>query len=83
MSNYNQIIYTALTDNGIFADLEELESNIDLRDYIIDSYQYVSFIITLEDLLGIEFPDEFLQYDILSSVEGLVAALKNIVGNSK
>ncbi len=46
-----------------------------ISDYITDSIQFLNFIISIEQLLGIELTDDFLKVDILSSANGLANKL--------
>lgn len=63
-------IIEILDVNGIFIDNENLVYDIDLREYITDSIQFISFIVELEKLLDMEFPDEMILYDNLASLNG-------------
>ncbi len=42
-----------------------------ISDYIVDSYQFISFIVSIEKKLDTTLPDDFLSYDILQSAIGL------------
>ena len=63
-------IFEILDEAGIFVDLCDFEKDLDLREYIVDSLQYVYFIVELENRLGIELPDEILLYENLTSING-------------
>lgn len=54
--------------------------NTDLRDYINASVIFISFIVELEDSLQIEFPDELLLTDILSSLGSFCKIVEELVG---
>lgn len=43
--------------------------NVDLRLYIIDSMQFISFIISVEERFDIEFPDEMLLMENIESLD--------------
>jgi acyl carrier protein len=53
----------------IFDNTEEGDMN--LQNYVVDSLQFVDFIVRLEDKFHITFPDEFLDYNVLLSWNGL------------
>ena len=53
-----------------FVIFDDIDNDFDLRDYIIDSLQYMQFIVSIEEKLGIQLEDEFLSYDIISSIHG-------------
>ena len=44
------------------------ETDIDLQEYIVDSLQFISFILSVEESFGIEFPDEMLQIENIKSL---------------
>ena len=51
-------INTVLCDMGIL--VPDDNNDIDLSEYIIDSLQFISFIVEIENKFGIEIPDELL-----------------------
>lgn len=65
-----KFIYEILDENGIYVDPCEKEEDLDLREYLADSLQYVYFIVEMETRLGGELPDEVLIYENLASVNG-------------
>ena len=52
-------------------------SDLDLRDYIFDSIQFISFIVEIEKIFYIEIPDEYLLYDSISSLYSFAKIIKN------
>ena len=50
-------LLTIFEDIGVIVDQE---NDFDIQDYIMDSLVYMSFIISVEQKLVIEIPDEFL-----------------------
>lgn len=75
--NAREKILEILEANGIFVDKEKIEDDIDLREYITDSIQFISFIVEIEKELKMEFPDEFLLFDKIASLNGF----SNIIGS--
>lgn len=65
-----QCIFNVLNESGIYIDECEKNKDIDLREYLVDSLQYVNFIIEMEAYLGYELPDEVLAYESLASING-------------
>ena len=63
-------IFEILDENGVYVDQSDIEEDLDLREYIVDSLQYVYFIVELENRLGLELPDEILLYENLASING-------------
>ena len=47
----------------------EPQNDFDIRDYIIDSIQFMEFIIGIESVLQFELTDDFLNYDLLASMD--------------
>lgn len=70
INEIKKLIYDILDENGIYIASEEIEKDIDLREYLVDSLQFIYFVIALEDKLGVQLPDEVLVYDHLSSING-------------
>ena len=68
-----------LNENGIYIDKNKTTDDIDLREYIIDSMQFISFIVEIENKLNIEIPDECLIYDNISSLNGFSNIISCIV----
>ena len=64
----NKLIET-IENNGLIIDFEE--EDIDLSDYSIDSLQFISIIVDIEDLFSIAIPDDYLTIDIFKSLNGL------------
>lgn len=75
---YQDKVLDAIEDMGLFIKREDGE-DINLQEYIIDSLQFISFIIELEKAFNIEFPDELLLYDNIQSLNGLSTLIENIV----
>jgi len=76
-------IFEYFEETGIYISDEEKEKDIDLRDYLVDSLEHVTFIIEMEEKLGYELPDEILLYDNLSSINGFINMLIEIKKDDK
>ena len=74
-----KFIFEILDENGIYIDSDEMEKDLDLRDYLLDSLQYIYFVVELENKLGVELPDEMLIYDHLSSINGFANMIQNAI----
>ena len=66
-----------LDELGILIDSEE--QDINLQEYIIDSLQFISFILAIEQKLNIEMPDEMLLYEKIESFNGYCEAVLSVV----
>ncbi len=77
------ILLNVFNDLGISIDSSEINSDFDVSAYFIDSIQFISFIVEVEKVLGIELPDEFLLLPNYSSFNALCCALMNISEKAK
>jgi acyl carrier protein len=75
-------IIDTLVASGIYFDRGNEEADVDLREYITDSLQFINFIVELEKELDIEFPDEALVYDNLASLNGFNIIVESIQDGS-
>ncbi len=64
------IITRVLNDSfGIFLFGDE-QDDFSLSEYISDSVTFIQFIIAIEEEIGKDLPDDFLNYEILESAKG-------------
>jgi acyl carrier protein len=77
--NAREKLLGILEESGLYIDREHLDKDLDLREYIADSVQFMSFIVEIENQLNVEIPDEVLVYDNLASLNGLAAVIESIV----
>lgn len=75
-----KIIYDVLQETGILIDRSE--EDIDLRDFFQDSVQYISFVVNLEQRLGIEIPDDMLLLDSMASFHNFCTRVCSLVNDS-
>jgi acyl carrier protein len=68
-----------LEESGLYVERKSPEQDIDLREYIADSVQFMSFVVEIEAQLSIEIPDEVLVYDNLGSLNGFASILESIM----
>ena len=52
----------------IFIDNEK--NDFAISDYIQNSIGYITFIVSIEEELGTELPDDFLDFELLASAKG-------------
>ena len=66
--------------NKMGMNIDKLDENedIDLREFIIDSTMFISFIMQLEIDLDIEIPDTLLQIEKFSSLNSFSKELEDI-----
>ncbi len=64
--------------------LIEPKDNVDLKEYIFDSLQFVTAIVEIERVFSIEFPDVMLMYSVFDSLNGLVTIVDSLIeGNNE
>lgn len=74
-----ETILKCADENGIYVLIgDELPEDVDLMENISESLQFMSFILELEQHLGIEIPDEYLIYDSLTSVAAFSETLESL-----
>ena len=79
--NVREKILNILEDNGIFIAQDNIqgENDIDLREYITDSIQFIGFIVEIEKELNMEFPDESLLYEKIASLNGFSTLIESVI----
>jgi acyl carrier protein len=75
-------IFDVLETNGIYIEDSKDSEDLDLREYILDSIQFISLIVELEKELNIEFPDEVLIFDNIASLNGFTTIIQSILDGS-
>ena len=61
-------------ESGIILEYDEI-GDADLSGYLEDSIHFISMVVSLEEKLGIEFPDELLILEAFHSLNALSTAL--------
>ena len=59
--------------------IDDTEDDIDLKEYITDSTQFITAIVEIERVFSIEFPDELLLYSVFDSFNGLIKIVESII----
>ena len=59
--------------------IEPQDDDVDLKEYILDSLQFVTAIVEIERVFSIEFPDGMLMYSVFDSLNGLVAIVDSLI----
>ena len=81
MENLRNTVLHCLENIGI--DVSELVANtttdVNLLEYINESITYITFIVELEEKLNLQIPDEFLQIEKLTSLNGFLEMLDSII----
>ena len=59
--------------------IDDTEDDVDLKEYITDSVQFIAAIVEIERIFSIEFPDELLLFSVFDSFIGLVKIVESIL----
>lgn len=78
-SNF-MIIKDVLQEMGII--IENGDRDNILSECIEDSITFITFLASLEERLKINFPDEYIDYNLLESIEYLDSVINKLKGNS-
>ena len=84
-------IIETLDEMGVYIDASNTSittddvgpTDIDLRDYIVDSIMFITLIVELEKKFNIDFPDELLWIESLSSLSGFSYLLMETINNNR
>ena len=72
-----------LQNVDIFIDDDFIDDDIDIRNYINNSIQFISFIVEIEKNFNLEMPDEMLSIDNFSSLNALVERISELIKTQK
>ena len=59
--------------------IDDTEDDVDLKEYITDSVQFIAAIVEIERIFAIEFPDELVLFSVFDSFNGLVKIVESIL----
>ena len=79
--NIRNAIIESLDEIGIV--IEDDEKDFDLQEYIVDSLQFISLVVTIEQKLNIEMPENLLLYERMKSFNGYCEAIREIVQSQR
>ena len=74
------IVLKAFDTVGVYIDTTD---DFNMTDYFSSSVQFIQFVIELEDLLGISYPDDMLMYSTIQSFETFINQLLQVVEEQK
>ena len=83
MQNIEEIIREIISHNLSTQNVEITSETNLLNDVGMDSLSLIMIIISLEDRLKIEFPDDFLTEDNLSKYSIFVAKVESLLNSKK
>ena len=74
-------IVNTLEEMGLIV-LDAEEDDFSLQDYIIDSMQFIDFIVRIEDKLNVQLPDDFLDYELLLSARSYALKISDYIAST-
>lgn len=77
------MLVSILADRLGFVILSDVQSDFALSDYITDSLLFIQLIVVIEEEIGSQLSDDFLNYEILSSAKGFAEKLNCFIDNTK
>ena len=82
MIDYLKEILICLENIG-FIILISGNEDVNLMQYHMDSYTFISFIVELENHFNIAIPDEYLNYQTIESLRGLSNLIELLCNENK
>ena len=79
LSAVKSVIFDVLQEQGIMID--PTDEDFDLREFIQDSLQFITFIVALEQQMEIEIYDELLQFDAITSFNNFSSNIYEIIND--
>lgn len=80
-NTYSAEIITCLKNIGIFASSDYELSN--LNELIEDSLTFITFIVELEQMFGVEIPDEYLLIERMSTLDSINSMVEELKKTDK
>lgn len=78
MDKIKNDVIVVLNELGI--ETEDIgENDVDLTEFIVESIMFISFIVELEDKLGIEIPEELLDINSIKSLNTFSTILEELL----
>ncbi len=81
MKEIREKIIECLENLGFVLDKMSEEKDVDLSEYILDSIDFVQFLVELEETFAIDIPDSMLGIDVLKSLNGLANMILELKKN--
>lgn len=74
-----EILSSCLENAGVYADICNAENDLDLRDFVESSLQFIAIIVAIEEAFSIEIPDEYLVIDTFASLRNLITIIDELM----
>ena len=81
--NVENSIIEVMNQVGMFIDLNTDSDNddVDLREFIQNSVQFISFVLELENVFNIVLPNQYLLIDNFSSLKAIALNIEELLLN--
>lgn len=79
--NVKNELFQCLNNIGIV--MEKTDEDFDLNEYGLDSLQFISFIVEMENCFDIEFPDELLVMDTMTSFNAFTNIIEGLINDKE
>ena len=77
---YDSEIKNIIKDHIDFEfDINEMDNNVALTDYGVDSLKYIAIILALEDYFKIEIPDNYLDFSKSNTIKKLNSIIEELL----
>ena len=77
-----EAILNILDEMGILIDDKEKDTDFDLSEDFVDSVQFMTFLVEVEDYLGTDLPDDYLLFENYRSFNALCDAWEHIISET-
>lgn len=81
MNEKRVLMYEVLAELGIECTQAE-EEDLNLQEFIEDSFSFINFIVSIEEKFNVEIPDEYLSYETIQSMNGLLELIETCGGSN-
>ncbi len=81
MNEKKKMMYEVLTELGIECSLGD-DEDLNLQEFIEDSFSFINFIVSIEEKFNVEIPDEYLSYETIQSMNGLLELIETCSGSN-
>ena len=81
MNEKRVLMYEVLAELGIECTQAE-DEDLNLQEFIEDSFSFINFIVCIEEMFNVEIPDEYLSYETIKSMNGLLKLIETCGGSN-
>lgn len=81
MTEKRVLMHEILAELGIECTQAE-DEDLNLQEFIEDSFSFINFIVSIEEKFNVEIPDEYLSYETIQSMNGLLELIETCSGSN-